>query len=109
MKKREPTIKLQESIIKCDNIDCDFKKTVPIKEVKKYVNHNCPICYMKNIKSKLLTRHEYIGLLIVITLVKIINLVCYFIPKKKLENDKATMSIKLTRNDGIEIGPIEKI
>jgi hypothetical protein len=76
--------------LKCDNPLCDYKDmSIPTTEYKKYVDCPCPKC-----GSNLLTKADYRSSKIINGIVKVINFICFFIPKKKLGNDLATMTIE---------------
>ena len=105
MKKREPAIKSISGGLKCDNPCCDYQDmSIPTSEYKKYIGCPCPKC-----GSNLLTKADYRSFKIILGVVKVINFICYFIPKKKLGNDMATMTIKFDGTGIFQTGEIKPI
>ena len=105
MKKREPAIKANGGGLKCDNPLCDYMDmSIPTDEYKKYVDAPCPKC-----GANLLTKADYKSFKIIRGIVRVINFICYFIPKKKLGDDMATMKIEFDGTGEPKLGPIEPI
>jgi predicted RNA-binding Zn-ribbon protein involved in translation (DUF1610 family) len=105
MRKREPAITMNGGGLKCDNPNCDYNDmSIPTSDYKKYVNYPCPKC-----GANLLTKADYRSFKIINGLVRVINFVCYFIPKKKLGTDMATMDIRFDGTGKPQAGAIELI
>lgn len=105
MKKREPAITSIGGGLKCDNTDCDYSDmSIPTSKYKEYVNCPCPKC-----GANLLTKSDYMSFKVINGLVRVINFICYFIPKKRLGNDMATMEIKFDGTGRTIVGDIEPI
>ena len=105
MKKREPAITSIGGGLKCDNPDCDFSDmSIPTSKYKEYINCPCPKC-----GANLLTKADYRASKIINGLVRVINFVCYFIPKKKLGENMATMTIDFDGSGIPIVGDIQPI
>jgi len=105
MKKHEPAVSFCSGGLKCDNPNCDYNDiSISASEYKKYVGCPCPKC-----GEILLTKAAYRNFKIICGIVKIVNFVCYFIPKKKLGNNLATMDIKFDGTGKPQVGPVEPI
>ena len=105
MKKREAAITSIGGGLKCDNLGCDFTDmSIPSSKYKEYINCPCPKC-----GANLLTKADYRTSKIINGLVKVINFICYFIPKKKLGTDMATMKIGFNGTGIPQVGPIKPI
>lgn len=87
-------IKCQQSGIKCDNTNCDYKIDVNYSEYINYVNKPCPLC-----GENLLTEKDYKSAKLVHGVVNLFNKV---LPKRKSTHDEskdANMKIEFN-NDG---------
>jgi predicted RNA-binding Zn-ribbon protein involved in translation (DUF1610 family) len=105
MKKREPSITLNGGGLKCDNAECNYSDmSIPTSKYKEYINYPCPKC-----GENLLTKTDYRSFKFINGLVRVINFVCFFIPRKKLGDDMATMKIEFDGTGIPQIGDIEPI
>lgn len=88
--------------LKCDNPNCDFKDmSISTKDYKKYINCPCPKC-----GESLLTKEDYKSFRRIAMLVKVVNFISFFIPKKE-DDKKAKLSIDFDGTGTPIIGDVE--
>ncbi len=118
MTKKQPALEAVGGGLKCDNPECDWiDMSIPVKDYKKWINAPCPKC-----GSNLLTEQDYKLSRMIHGLVKIVNFVYFFIPKKWLEKklkkkygkdfnmeDRAKMNISFDGSGQPIMGPIVKV
>ncbi len=113
----DTALKMTGGGLKCDNPDCDWiDMSIPIKDYKKWINAPCPKC-----GSNLLTKQDYKMVKVLNGLVRVINFIYFFIPKKWLkkklekkygsfdENDMARMTISFDGSGEPHMSDIVKV
>jgi len=103
--------------LKCDNPCCDWiDMSIPTKDYRKWVNAKCPKC-----GCIVLTKRDYKAHRLLTGLVRVINFIYFFIPKKWLkkklekkyghfdENDRAKMRVSFDGTGNVQFSDIERV
>lgn len=100
--KRKSAVTMNGGGLKCDNPLCDYiDMSIPVSDYKNLVNAPCPKC-----GANLLTKGDYRAFKIIRGIIRVINLVCFFMPKKEFDEDMATMKIAFDGSSKPIIGDI---